>query len=145
MAALNVQSSKGGFIRSQGGVHYIDTHRTECCFVELEKLERDYTPATMYNDYPISPTQFHWESQSICHPRTAAGRRYLAARPGADVQVVLFVRHRKKDPRGVTMPYLCLGRVFYGGHEGERPMGVTWELEREMPAGFWQEAKVVGG
>jgi len=33
-------------------------------FVTLDKSEREYSPTTLYKDYAISPTQFHWESQS---------------------------------------------------------------------------------
>ncbi|WP_157593457.1 DUF3427 domain-containing protein, partial [Sedimentibacter sp. B4] len=33
-------------------------------FITLNKSEAEYSPSTMYRDYPISPTLFHWESQS---------------------------------------------------------------------------------
>ena len=29
---------------------------------------KDYSPTTMYDDYPISPTLFHWQSQSFTRP-----------------------------------------------------------------------------
>ncbi len=46
---------------------------------------------------------------------------------------------------GETMPYLCLGNATYRAHRGARPMQIEWELERAMPAGFWQEVKVAAG
>ena len=39
-------------------------HNVDAFFVTLKKSESDYSPTTMYRDYPISPTLFHWESQS---------------------------------------------------------------------------------
>jgi len=60
-------------------------------------------------------------------------------------QSLLFVRQTIKDERGITNPYVLLGRCFYVKHEGERPMGIEWELERPMPAWLWQETKVAAG
>ena len=45
----------------------------------------------------------------------------------------------------MTAPYTFLGPVRYVKHEGGRPMGVEWELEREMPAWLFQEIKVAAG
>ena len=28
------------------------------------QVQKDYSPTTIYDDYPISPTLFHWQSQS---------------------------------------------------------------------------------
>ena len=36
--------------------------------IYLDKSEKDYSPTTMYDDYPISPTLFHWQSQSFTRP-----------------------------------------------------------------------------
>ena len=46
-------------------------------FVTLKKSEADYSPTTMYADYPISRDLFHWESQSTTSVNSATGRRYL--------------------------------------------------------------------
>ena len=58
---------------------------------------------------------------------------------------MLFVRQRRKDSRGHTMPFLCLGLCTYGGHAGSKPMRVDWELQTPMPAWFFQETKAAGG
>ena len=55
-------------------------------FITLEKSEQHYTPTTLYDDYPLSPTRFHWESQSTCHEETPTGRRYISATSGAKPQ-----------------------------------------------------------
>ena len=44
-------------------------------FITLKKSERLFSPTTRYNDYAISPWEFHWESQSNtrqAHPRASA-------------------------------------------------------------------------
>jgi len=118
--------------------------KTDMFFVTLEKDDADYSPTTRYEDYPISPTLFHWESQSTTSVESATGRRYLAHRASGD-RILLFVRERRIDSRGVTMPYTCLGYARYVRHESSRPIRITWELERPMPSRFFQEAKVAAG
>lgn len=146
LAAFDERSEKGGVKRIQTGVFHVPERKTDLLFVTLEKSEKHYTPTTLYDDYPISPTRFHWESQSTCHEDAPAGRRYVAARrDGTGGHVLLFVRQRRSDDRGETMPYLCLGRAFYRGHRGGRPMGIEWELETAMPSGWYQENKRAAG
>lgn len=145
LAAFDERNSKGGVKRIQTGVYFIERAKTDLLFVTLEKSEKDYSPTTLYNDYAISATRFHWESQSNCHEQTSTGRRYLEARRGGDGRVLLFVRARRSDERGETMPYTLLGRVFYIEHRGGRPMQIQWELETPMPAGMYQKTKVAAG
>ncbi len=145
MATVDERTSKGGVKRIQTGVYYLPRRRTDLLFVTLEKNEAQYTPTTLYDDYPITPSRFHWESQSNCHEATKTGARYLRIRQGADDKAVLFVRQRRKDDRGVTMPYLCLGLCFYERHEGARPMAIEWSLAHPMPAGWYQETKLAAG
>jgi superfamily II DNA or RNA helicase/HKD family nuclease len=145
VAGVDERSEKGGVKRIQTGVFELKKRKTDLLFITLEKSEKHYTPTTLYDDYPISPTRFHWESQSTCHEGAPAGKRYMAARPGSAGNVLLFVRQRRSDERGVTMPYVCLGRGWYLGHRGGRPMQIEWELERAMPAGLYQETKRAAG
>ena len=144
VAAHGRTSKRGALVLPQGGVLWDEATRTDLLFVTLEKSERDYSPTTRYADYPISPTLFHWESQNSASPATRTGRRYIE-QPERGTNVVLFVRERKRDHRGETLPYHCLGRAHYRSHESERPMKVLWELERPMPGGLYQAGKVVAG
>ena len=143
--AAHGEVGKGGAILPlQAGVHFCAAHATDLFFVTLEKSEADYSPTTRYADYPLSRTRFHWESQNTTAARSETGQRYVAhERRGS--RVVLFVRERPKDGRGETLPYQCLGDARYVSHEGERPMRITWELARPMPAELYQEAKVAAG
>ncbi|UJR86680.1 DUF3427 domain-containing protein [Sandaracinus amylolyticus] len=145
LAGIDERSDKGGVKRIQTGVFHVPRRSTELLFITLEKSEKHYTPTTLYDDYPISPTRFHWESQSIAHEDAPTGRRYISARPGAKNNVLLFVRQRRTGDRGETMPYVHLGRGFYRSHRGARPMQIEWDLETPMPAWLYQETKRAAG
>lgn len=120
------------------GVWYSADHNVDAFFVTLKKSEADYSPTTMYADYPISPTLFHWESQSTTSANSPTGRRYLEGTS----MVMLFVRHEQKDDFG-TSPYLFLGPAHYVEHSGDRPIAIRWRLETPMPADFFNLTKAV--
>ena len=65
----------GGVIReSREGPMWSEARQSDIFFITLNKNEVDYTPTTRYDDYPISPTLFHWESDSPGHrPRHRPG------------------------------------------------------------------------
>lgn len=145
IAAYGLVGEKtGALLQTQVGALWVPEHRSELLFVTLDKSESDYSPTTRYQDYPISPTLFHWESQNTVSPRSEKGRRYLEHEARGE-RIILFVRERKKGPRGETMPYVCLGDARYVASESERPMRIQWELVRPMPAAMFQEAKVAAG
>jgi len=144
MAAFDQRTKKGSVKKIQTGVFYLKDRRTDVFFVTLHKSERGFTATTMYRDYPLSPTRFHWESQSTCHAGTPTGRRYLRVGDGRQ-RAVLFVRETQSDERGVASPYTCLGDVRYVHHRGARPMQIEWELETPMRADFYQQAKLAAG
>jgi hypothetical protein len=56
--------------RASGGCQFARVaadEATQCdvFFITLKKSERLFSPTTRYNDYAISPLEFHWESQSL--------------------------------------------------------------------------------
>ena len=116
---------------------YEPNHAIDAFFSTLVKSEADYSPTTMYRDYPISPTLFHWESQSTASTASATGQRYLTS----GSTILLFVRERQKDEFG-TAPYLFLGPARYVSHTGSRPIAITWELEHAMPLDFFNTVSV---
>lgn len=132
-------------VRPQAGVLKADDAKSDILYVTLDKDPKHFTPTTLFNDYPISPKLFHWESQSATRAESPTGRRYQQAQFGAAWRTLLFVRQSKETAIGTTAPYLFLGPVRYVSHEGEKPMRITWELEREMPPVFFAEAKVAAG
>ena len=110
----------------------------------VNKSEEDYTPTTRYQDYPVSPTLFHWESQSKTTATSVSGQRYInhAAR---GTRVILSVRENRRDERDASAPYLCLGPASYISHKSEKPMQIMWKLDRPMPSEIFQRAKMAAG
>jgi hypothetical protein len=127
----------------QTGVIRDERTNSDMFFVTLEKSEREYSPSTLYKDYAISPTLFHWESQSITTQQSNTGQRYVHHRE-RNGNIMLFVRSRKKQD-GRTMPYTFLGLADHISHKGERPISFVWKLRRPMPADFFRRAKVASG
>ncbi len=119
------------------GVFFDEATQCDVFFITLKKSERLFSPTTRYNDYAISPWEFHWESQSLTREASPTGQRYIHhAELGS--KVLLFVREENKRG-GVTQPFLCLGLADYVSHEGERPMAIRWRLHRAIPAAFVPE------
>jgi superfamily II DNA or RNA helicase/HKD family nuclease len=120
------------------GVWYSADHNVDAFFITLKKSEADYSPTTMYADYPISPTLFHWESQSTTGVNSSTGQRYL----NGTSTVLLFARHEPKDDFG-TSPYLFLGPAKYVSHTGDRPIAITWKLTTPVPTDFFNLTSAV--
>ncbi len=117
------------------------TTRTDLCFPTIHKAERDYSPTTMYRDFAISPELFHWESQGVVRAASDTGQRYQRHQE-LGTSVLMFVRHRRTDGRGLAAPYTCLGLVDYVSHTGERPMAITWRLRAPMPASVFAAVRL---
>ena len=125
------------------GVKFDQPTKSDIFFVTLEKTEAHYSPSTMYNDFAISPSLFHWESQSTTSEASPTGQRYIRHQQQGS-NVLLFARRTAKV-RGRGAPFTFLGPVDYVSHKGERPMAITWQLRRSMPADFFRQAKVAAG
>jgi hypothetical protein len=128
LAALQLPGHRIGNHRE--GVAWCELLRVDAFLVTLDKDERHHSPTTLYKDYAISPEIFHWESQSTTTASSPVGRRYLSG----ESNVVLFSRPTAEDDRGLTSPYTCLGTARYVSHSGEKPIAITWRLQRPMPA-----------
>ncbi len=114
------------------GVLFVKELATDVFFVTLNKTERDYSPTTMYDDYAINETLFHWQSQSTTSTESQTGLRYIHQREKGHT-VLLFVREDKKRS-GVAAPYCYLGPVDYVSHEGSKPINIVWQLRTSLPA-----------
>ncbi|MGN6131412.1 MAG: DUF3427 domain-containing protein, partial [Nocardioidaceae bacterium] len=98
LAALGYASQQRRPNSFREGVLFEPEHNVDAFFVTLKKSEADYSPTTMYQDYPISPTLFHWESQSTTSVNSRTGQRYL----NGTSTVLLFVRGQKQDAFGTA-------------------------------------------
>lgn len=135
LAALDFPRKPNSF---REGVWYSPELNVDVFFVTLKKSEAEYSPTTMYRDYPISPTLFHWESQSTTSVNSPTGQRYLSR----SSTVLLFARQTQKDEFG-TAPYLFLGPATHVSHTGDRPIAITWKLDHAMPTDFFTVASAV--
>ena len=141
LAALDYASLQRRPSTFQSGVLHAERWNTDAFLVTLVKSEAQYSPTTMYRDYPVSPELFHWESQSTTSIASDTGQRYLNhAQRGSSI--LLFVRQHKTDEFG-TAPYVLLGPARYVQHTGERPIAITWKLQTPMPADIFAAATVV--
>jgi hypothetical protein len=123
------------------GVLWAEAWRSDAFLVTLQKSEADYSPTTMYRDYAISPTLFHWETQSRTSVGSPTGQRYINhERQGSNI--LLFAREHKVYELG-TAPYLFLGTGQYVSHTGDRPIAITWKLDRPMPTDAFAASSVV--
>ncbi len=125
------------------GVKWLPEKGCDVLINTLNKSERDYSPTTMYEDYSISESLFHWQSQSTTSETSRVGQRYVHHRE-LGTKVLLFVREWRTDAAG-TAPFTFLGLVDYVSHEGSRPMSVVWRLERPMPAKFLRRSNRLAG
>ena len=117
------------------GVKWLPEKKLDVLFVTLNKSDKDYSPTTMYQDYSINKTLFHWQSQSTTSEYSKTGQRYIHHRAEGS-RILLCVRDAKKDAWGNTASYTVLGFVDYVQHTGSNPMSITWKLADEIPAKY---------
>lgn len=128
------------------GVKWLPDKGLDVFFVTLNKADKDYSPTTMYNDYSVSESLFHWQSQSTTAEDSSTGQRYIHHRERGS-KVLLFVREFKTDRiTSGAEAYTYLGTASYVKHEGSRPMNITWKLDQPIPAKFLKKTnKLVVG
>lgn len=133
LAAMGVARLGGqlpGFFAQ--GVLWDAANRTDALLITLNKNERDFSPTVRYQDYPLSRTHFHWESQNSTAPASPTGQRYQNhVQQGS--HVLLFMRESKDTASGKAMPWLLLGPAAYEKHTGSKPMAITWRLHHPLP------------
>jgi superfamily II DNA or RNA helicase len=124
------------------GVRWLPESQTDLLFVTLRKSERSFSPTTMYRDYALSRSLFHWESQNATHDDTPTGRRYIN-HVAMGTTIILFVRESETRANGAGSAFTCLGPVHYVSHVGNRPLQVTWELEHRLPEALLETSQLV--
>lgn len=75
----------------QEGSKYFADKNTDIHLVTLNKSDKDYSPTTMYNDYSINETLFHWQTKTVTSDKSPTGQRYINHRQ-MDCYQMLFVR-----------------------------------------------------
>jgi hypothetical protein len=120
-----------GARHTQTGRFWIEPSNIEVLFVTLDKSDKSFSPTTRYEDFAISPTRFHWQSQSTTGESSPTGRRYVEQSENG-CTILLFVRPTNSDA------FVFLGPVRYVSHSGSRPMSIYWDLIHPMPAWFFE-------
>jgi superfamily II DNA or RNA helicase/HKD family nuclease len=118
------------------GVAENKTLNTEILFVDLIKSEEDFSPTTMYNDYAVSETLFHWQSQNQTRSDYGKGLSYINHLE-ENKKILLFAREKAKDEFGNTMGYVFIGEGTMQDHYGSKPMSINWNLSEPIPQYLW--------
>jgi superfamily II DNA or RNA helicase len=124
---------------SREGVALNSALNTEVLFINLIKSEENFSPTTMYDDYAINETLFHWQSQNSAGPDTPKGISYIQHQED-DKIILLFVREKNKDEYGNSMGYVFVGEGTLKEHYGAKPMSIKWELNEPLPHYLWKDA-----
>ncbi|WP_217213960.1 DUF3427 domain-containing protein [Streptomyces sp. AC550_RSS872] len=145
LAALGVARLGGQMPGSFAqGVLWDEQNQTDALLITLEKNEKDFSPTVRYKDYALSPSLFHWESQSTTAATSPTGLRYQQHEQRGS-HVLLFMRRYKDTDIGKAQPWMLLGPATYAGHEGSKPMAITWRLHDELPADVWSYSGITAG
>ena len=142
MAALQDKSLADIVKLPREGVKYIEDLNLDIFFVTLVKNDKTFSPTTSYHDYAISPSKFHWESQSSTSLKSKTAKRYIHhAELGSTV--LMAVRNMKTNEVGLASAYTLLGEIDYVRHQSEKPIQIEWELRRPMPNKLYLEGRAV--
>ena len=117
------------------GVKYFEDKNLDIFLVTLNKSDKDFSEATLYEDYAINDILFHWQSQNRDSQESKNIRRYIQSKG----RISLFVRDYKKE-NGITSPYMYLGECEYVKHSGNKPVSFVWKLKNPIPGKFISEA-----
>jgi superfamily II DNA or RNA helicase len=134
LATIDASGSTGvGAFHSRENKFYVN-------LVTFQKEDKDFSPTTRYEDYPISRTKLHWQSQSGTSQDSQRGKGYIHFKERG--YAVLFFARLKKRVGRETSPFVFLGPVSeLLSYEGDRPISMVWELEYPMPAHLFEHAR----
>jgi superfamily II DNA or RNA helicase len=124
---------------SREGIAENSELNTELLFINLIKSEENFSPTTMYDDYAINETLFHWQSQNSASPETSKGKSYISHEVD-NKRIMLFIREKNKDEYGNTIGYVFVGEGKLVEHYGAKPMNIKWEINEPLPNYLWNDA-----
>ena len=111
--------------------------KTIAALVTFQKTEKEFSPSTMYKDYPISRNLLHWETQAQTSQSSGQGQN-LIHHKDRGYTMLFFARSRKKV-NGITCPYTFLGPAELVSYQLERPIQMVWQLTHAMPVEMFEE------
>jgi superfamily II DNA or RNA helicase/HKD family nuclease len=124
------------------GILHASNLKAYALLITFQKTEREFSPSTMYADYPISRQRIHWESQSTTTQRGQTGQNLIYHRDNG-YTVLFFVREQKQN-LNVTMPFTFIGPGEMISYHGERPIKMIWDLFHPMPVEMFENNRLGG-
>ncbi len=124
------------------GTQYISSKKLGLVFVTLNKSDKEYSPTTLYKDYAVNATTFHWQSKFDVRANSKDGERFIQQKSNG-WKFLLFVRDTKQDSFDLTNAYYCLGLMDYVAYSGECPMNITWSMQRSIPGFILEKSQAV--
>ena len=119
------------------GVFHFAEIKAFALLITFQKTEREFSPSTMYADYPISRDLLHWESQSQTAQQSTTGQN-LIDHANRGYTILVFARDTKKK-ENCTVPFTYLGPAERVQFESERPIKIVWRLQHPMPVEMFEE------
>lgn len=135
-AALGGASFESAGVTGVGHLHFPQI-KTIFSLITFQKTEKEFSPSTMYQDYPISRELLHWETQGQTSQASSTGQN-LIHHEERGYTMLFFVRSRKKVAE-TTAPFTCLGPAKLVSFQSERPIQMVWRLDHAMPVEMFEE------
>jgi hypothetical protein len=140
-ASLGKANLKSAGQTGVGVIHYPQT-KTYALLITFQKTDKEFSPSTMYADYPISRELLHWESQANTAQHHQDGQNLIHHKK-RDYTILVFARDQKKR-NSVTLPFKYLGPADLISYESERPIEVVWKLHHLMPVEMFEDNRKGG-
>ena len=135
-AILGGATFESSGVTGVGRIHFPQI-KAVALLVTFQKTEREFSPSTMYQDYPISRELLHWETQGNTSQASETGQIYIQHQERG-YTILFFVRTRKRVD-GTTSPFTCLGPAKLVSFKSERPIQMVWQLDHPMPVEIFDE------
>jgi superfamily II DNA or RNA helicase/HKD family nuclease len=124
------------------GVLHIPENKAYALLLTFQKTHKEFSPSTMYADYPISRELLHWESQANTAQHHNDGQN-LIHHIAKGYSILVFARDQKKR-NGFTVPFTYLGPADCVSYDGERPIKMVWRLRQQMPVEMFEDNRCGG-
>lgn len=119
------------------GVFHFPELKTYVLLITFQKTDKEFSPSTMYADYPISRELMHWESQANTAQHHTDGQNLIHHKERG-YTILVFARDKKKR-NNVTVPFTYLGPVNMVSYESERPIKMVWQLRHPLPVEMFED------
>src|SRR6185436_872546 len=124
-AAFGGASFESAGVTGVGRLHF-PRIKAFASLVTFQKTEKEFSPSTMYQDYPISRELLHWETQGQTSQSSNTGQNLIHHKE-CGYTVLFFVRSRKRVS-GTTAPFTFLGPATLVSFKSDRPIQMVWRL-----------------